>query len=400
MISNIAYSLPLRKGERIRVPIKGEFIVKTWNIKNDVQHKVLRTVGKNLYLIKTNNEKNLLSTYKKVYQNYEYIGDFKEVISPNMPNDTYVGKQVHHQIIKTFKAWNITKGSKEIIIAVTDNEFQIDHKDLEKSWWTNPDEIPGNGLDDDNNGYIDDVYGWDFIEQDNNVDSYSDPTHGTHVSGIIAAMPNNKFSGTGIAPKIKVMPLKWYGSEYRWTSATIAETYNYAIDNGANIISTSYAIDHLVDDELYRDVLRRAKAEGVLVINSAGNGNKKNPRRQLIKEIILVCSVTSSKGDQDVRSRFSNYGTGIDICAPGDPIFSTVQVKLGMQDRSAELSGTSMATPVVAAVAGLIWSANPNFTAEEVKKRLLNSTDKIDHKNKKYKGMLGSGRVNAFKAIR
>ena len=101
MISNIAYSLPLRKGERIRVPIKGEFIVKTWNIKNDVQHKVLRTVGKNLYLIKTNNEKNLLSTYKKVYQNYEYIGDFKEVISPNVPNDTYVGKQVHHQIIKT-----------------------------------------------------------------------------------------------------------------------------------------------------------------------------------------------------------------------------------------------------------------------------------------------------------
>lgn len=390
-----SFALPLKNGEHFKQKILGEAIVK--NKSQKFFHKIIKPLGNDLYVIKVDSKNELLDHYEKVYPNYIYYGNYLDRVT--IPNDTYFTKQYHHKQIKTIEAWEITQGEKDIIVAVTDNEFQIDHKDLIQSWWKNEHEIPNNGIDDDQNGYIDDIYGWDFFDHDNDVDSTDEPTHGTHVSGIIAATSGNNFGGTGIAPKVKVMPLRWYGSEGEWTTAIIVETYNYAINNGAKIISTSYNIDSLVDDELYRDLLLDVRKRGVLIFNSAGNGNKKNPARQNIDELILVCSVTSSSKSQDIKSRFSNYGTGIDICAPGDPIFSTVQVKYGMQDQYGELSGTSMSTPAAAAVAALIWSSHPNFSDEEVIQKLYSSADKIDDENFLYKGLLGAGRINALKAV-
>ena len=388
--------------ENKRIHIAGEYIVKVNNTKSiNSTVAVKKSLGNQLFLIKTEN-KAVLGQFEKVYPNYQYIGKYiEEVESEVSVDDVDIEKQVHHDIIGTKKAWNTTMGSKDIIVAVTDNEFQINHPDLQKSWYKNPNEIPGNGIDDDNNGYIDDVYGWDFVNQDNDVNAY-DGSHGTHVSGIIAAQANNGEGGAGVAPNVKLMPLRWYGYTSTWTSAIIAETYMYAVNNGAKIISTSYGIDSFVDDELYLDTVKYVRSKGVLIFNSAGNINEMNPPRQAIEEVILVCATTSlDVTTSDLKASFSNYGTGIDICAPGDPVYSTVRrASRNSPAKYANKRGTSMATPVVAGVAALIWSANPNFTDEEVKQRLFETADSIDEINPLYKGMLGAGRVNAAKAVK
>jgi subtilisin family serine protease len=396
LIPTISFALPVKKGEQFRVQIPGEYIV-TVSEKSD-KFTFERKLGKNLYLVNSKNLKSIKSL-KSAVPNYAYYGEYKE--GNSVPNDVSFNVQYHHQMIKTTKAWEVTKGSEDIIIAVTDNEFQLDHEDLKNSWWVNPNEIPGNGIDDDNNGYIDDIKGWDFISIDNNVDSTTQPTHGTHVSGIIAAAAGNGLGGVGIAPNVKVMPLRWYGNERPWTSAIVAETYNYAVDNGAKIITTSYGIDTFTDDQAYLGAVKYARDNNVLVFNSAGNANTKNPPRQSIENVILVCSVKSSNdGKEDKKSSFSNYGTGIDICAPGDPIYAPVQSVSGSQNMYGNLQGTSMAAPAAAAVAALIWSAHPNFTDEEVLQRLYDSADEIDSKNFWYRGKLGHGRINAFKAVK
>ncbi|MBT4793482.1 MAG: S8 family serine peptidase [Halobacteriovoraceae bacterium] len=396
MIMSSVYALPIKTGEHFRTAIPGEFIVKTAGEK--IAQNVKRVLGKNLYLLKDTTQKSL-AKYKYAYPNYQYFGDYKDVES-NRPNDINFEKQFHHQMVKTTVAWNTTSGDEKIIVAVTDNEFQIDHKDLESSWWKNQDEIANNGIDDDGNGYIDDVVGWDFFNNDNNVVDPTQSTHGTHVSGIIAATANNKSGGVGVAPGVKVMPLKWYGEDGSWTSAIISETYHYAVDNGAKIITTSYNVDGFVDDQAYLAAIKYIRSHDVIIFNSAGNAGQKNPPRQKIKELVLVCSVKSgNEKKQDKKSSFSNYGTGIDICAPGDPVYAPIKWSTGTQDHYGELSGTSMAAPVAAAVAALIWSAHPNFTDEEVIQKLYDSADNIDKRNFWYKKKLGAGRVNAAKAV-
>jgi subtilisin family serine protease len=396
LMPTLALALPVRPGENFRVPIAGEYIVKG-STKGLMATKV-KKLGKDLFLVRA---KHKLDHLDHVSPNYAYYGNYLDVV-PNTPNDAKLKDQFHHIMIKSHDAWQISMGDEELIVAVTDNEFEMDHDDLVKTWWVNPNEIPGNNIDDDNNGYVDDVNGWDFMGEDNNMDSDSEPTHGTHVAGTIAAQANNKIGGAGIAPKVKVMALRWYGNERAWTSAIVAETYRYAVDNGAKIISTSYNIDGLVDDEAYLDAVAYAKANDVLIFNSAGNSGRKNPPRQKIKDVVLVCSVQSKDNSQvDKKSGFSNYGTGIDICAPGDPVYAPVQKRNSDgSSRYGELRGTSMAAPVAASVAALIWSRNPNFAPAEVLQRLYDSADNIDKKNRRYKGLLGSGRVNAFQAIK
>lgn len=393
-LSTAAVALPVT--ENFRMPIPGEYIVKTQGQKLNLPIK--KRLGKDIVLVKTNNKNSLHGL--EYSPNYEYFGNYLDVM--NTPNDVDFSKQFHHQMINTKKAWNTTQGDSEIVVAVTDNEFDLTHNDLKQAWFVNVDEIAGNGIDDDNNGYIDDVIGWDFLTNDNNVDSESDPTHGTHVSGIIAATANNQIGGAGIAPNVKVMPLRWCCSDGSWTSAVVAETYRYAVDNGANIINTSYNIDGMVDDQAYLDAVAYARANDVLIFNSAGNGGQKDPPRQKIEEVVLVCSVQSKDAkNADKKSSFSNFGSGIDICAPGDPIYAPVRRAGNASDRHGELKGTSMAAPAAAAVAALIWSANPNFSDEEVRDKLYQTADDIKSRNWPWiRSGLGAGRINAAKAVK
>ena len=310
-----------------------------------------------------------------------------------VPNDEKFKEQLHHKIIGSTQAWEIEQGSEDVIVAVTDDGVDFDHVDLKNSVWNNKNEIPDNDIDDDGNGYVDDVNGWDFSDDDNNPRPRSFSTHGTHVAGIIAAEMGNKKGVAGIAPKVKVMPIRFFGGAGDYDSAIFAKSYGYAVDNGAKIITTSYNINQFVGDPVYETTIKMAYDAGVLLFNSGGNNNFKQPKRVAFKELILVSSVETDKKDVDKKSRFSNYGVGLDIAAPGH-LFSTVN-----DNKYAEKSGTSMASPAAAAVAALIWSQNPTYTRDQVAAILLSAVDNVDAKNKKYVGQLGSGRINAFKAV-
>lgn len=327
------------------------------------------------------------------HPNRIYHGEYRE--GGNL-NDPKIDKQYHLKQIEAFKAFSLQLGRPEVVIAVTDDGFDLDHKDLLNSWHYNTNEIPNNQIDDDNNGYIDDYVGWNFNQKNNNPD-YDDDygSHGTHIAGIINATPNNSIGVTGVSPGLKIMPLKFYGPK-RWTSAMIYETYSYAVNNGAQIITTSYNINAMSRDPIYQDAVKYAHDNSVLVFNSAGNGNTKNPERSRLDTLLLVSSVDAKPSAQasDVRSSFSNYGYQVDISAPGGGIMAT-----GVNDRYVSMSGTSMATPMAAAMAGLIMSQYPQMNVRQVLHTLLVSVDNIDEKNSRYINQLGTGRINALKSV-
>ncbi len=324
--------------------------------------------------------------------NYIYEGEAREAFTPNDPQ---FAKQRHHMIIKSPEAWDKTLGQVEVVVAVADDGFDLSHEDMTSSYYVNPNEIAGNGIDDDNNGYIDDTKGWDFNEADNDPSSdSSNGAHGTHVAGIISAGFDDGVGVTGISPNVKVMPLKFYG-ERRWTSAMIYETYTYAADNGAKVLTVSYNIDGFANDEVFARALDYVDTKGVILFNSAGNGNAHQSARTKFSKVLLVASTKTKEGSEDQRSSFSNYGVDVDIAAPGDPIYSH-----GRGNRYVDMSGTSMAAPNAAAVAGFIWSAFPEYNREQVVQKLLTSSDNIDPINdSRFNNKLGAGRINANQAL-
>src|SRR5690606_9109857 len=191
--------------------------------------------------------------------NYIYEGDAREAFTPNDPQ---FSKQRHHLIIKSPEAWAQTLGQAEVVVAVADDGFYLTHEEMKGSYYKNPNEIAGNGIDDDKNGYVDDTIGWDFNEDDNDPSSdRSNGAHGTHVAGIIAAAFDDGVGVTGISPNVKVMPLKFYG-ERRWTSAMVYETYTYAADNGAKVLTVSYNIDGFANDEVFNRAVDYVDSKG------------------------------------------------------------------------------------------------------------------------------------------
>ncbi|MFW7378702.1 MAG: S8 family serine peptidase [Oligoflexus sp.] len=340
---------------------------------------------------------------------YKYQGQGLEN-SSNFPADETGDPLAHLEAIGAFDAWDISRGDESVVIAVTDDGFDFDHQDLKGGFWQNQGELGqdeqgkeknSNGLDDDGNGYIDDHRGWDFTKAGDNNPSpenglfFNLDSHGTHITGIITAQHREK-SGEdgvwGIAPEAKVMALRFSGSG-TWTSINIARSYAYAVAKGAKIINTSYAIDQYVDDPVYQAAIRHAYASGLLIFNSAGNQGEANPDRQSFEEIFLVANTYAGPESRDRLHPNSNFGYGIDFTAPGD-IYSTIP-----GNRYQYKVGTSMATPVVAAVAALIWSANPEWTRDQVAAQLAGTAQAIDEINPGYEGLLGFGRVDAARAL-
>ncbi len=317
--------------------------------------------------------------------NFSYKGDPREFV----PNDPQYGSQYFHGTMSNPQAWDITLGSPNIVIAVTDDGVQLNHPDLQANIWQN-DDFPFDGEDNDGNGYIDDFQGWDFSSNNNdpNPNSTSD-THGTHVSGISAGRTNNGVGIAGTAGGSKIMPLQFAGVG-DWTAAVINQTFRYAADNGANIVNTSYNIDGWVGDPVFAAGLDYMYDRNVLHFNSAGNNSQLNPPRQAFEQTLLVASTDNGDG----ISSFSNYGTGVDLSAPGGGILSTV---LGSGYDT--FSGTSMATPNAAGAAALIWSAHPTWTRDQVAAALYVTADNINAQNPDKIGLMGGGRVNSFAGI-
>jgi subtilisin family serine protease len=410
-----AFALPVRQGSTVRVHDTNEYIVK---LKHRYTSRVsLAPLFKTRVIAQKYIRHNVMkvTTAEKIYStefravlgnpyidwispNYSYLGNAMEstVDFYNwQPNDPLFNRQEHLKIIQAPAAWEIEPGQAEIIVAVTDNGFELEHEDLQGGWWKNKGEIPNNGKDDDGNGYVDDYDAWNFSANNNNPRPGSN-SHGTHVAGTIMGRADNGMGIAGVAPGVVVMPIKFYG-DGRWTSEIISKSYHYAVDNGARIITTSYNIDGMVNDKAYIDAVNYVYEKGGLLFNSAGNSGRDNPTRIKNKQVILVCATQSnyaSRANNDVIAKFSNYGTGIDVCAPGNPVYATVN-----GGKYADMSGTSMASPVAAATAALIWSKYPTWTNMEVLKKLLETSDNIDNKNSSKKGKLGAGRVNALNAL-
>lgn len=261
------------------------------------------------------------------------------------------------------KAWDITKGSEDVVVAVIDLGVDYNHEDLKDNIWTNKDEIPDNGIDDDNNGYIDDIHGWNYISDSNDVmDGHG---HGTHVSGIIAAEDNDK-GIIGAAPNVKIMPLKVGSNDGTIYLNSVEKAIEYGLSKGVKIFNCSFEGSEVSEREY--EIIKNADA---LFLCAAGNKSLDNDMNSVLpanyNDLPNVISVMSID-EEGNKSDNSNYGkTKVDIAAPGTFIYSTVP------DKYKYISGTSMATGYVSAVAALALSVDPTLTATELKALILDN---------------------------
>ena len=307
-------------------------------------------------------------------------------------DDPLVNDQYHHAVMQNDLAWDITYGDSSVIVAVTDDGVSSSHPDLVENLWVNAGEIPGDGIDNDGNGFVDDVGGWDFVDGDANTNPGGVDSHGTHVAGIVAGRTNNAIGVAGTAGRSTAMPIRFYSDDNptAWTSQVVRDALIYAVDNGAQIINTSYNLDVWVGDPNVTAALQYVHDRGVLHFNSAGNAGQANPARQAFTQSLLVANTNAN----DRLASTSNYGTGIDLAAPGTGVLSTVP-----GGTYSSFSGTSMAAPNAAGAAALIWAENPTWNSYQVAFQLLGSADSIDDGNPAFVGMLGAGRVNSFNAL-
>ncbi len=273
------------------------------------------------------------------------------------------------------EAWDITTGNAGTIVAVIDEGVDISHPDLNDNLWVNTDEIPGNNRDDDNNGYVDDVNGYDFAN--NNASVYDpDPVtgrgdeHGTHVAGTIAAEGNNGGGVTGVNWDARIMSLKFLGNNGGYTSDAV-EAINYAVKNGAKISNNSWGGGGY--SQSLRDAIARADAQGHLFVAAAGNAGSNNdstPQYPASYNLPNIVSVAATDKNDGLAS-FSNYGaTTVDLGAPGVGIRSTLP-----GNKYGSYSGTSMAAPHVAGVAALLKSKDSTRDDGTIKSLLLKYAD-------------------------
>ena len=307
------------------------------------------------------------------------------------PNDPQYSNQWHLPVISANFAWNTTHGDTNVIIAIVDDAVDLDHEDLADNIFTNWAEFYGSsGVDDDGNGYIDDIHGWDFAENDNDPNPVlSSQDHGTHVAGCASAVTNN---GVGVAApgwKCKILPLKISNDENGSLTGDAAAAIIYAADMGAAVTNNSYGGGGY--SNYFLDAFQYAYELGTLSLASAGNSYGYDLNYPASYEhVFSVASTTTG----DIKSDFSTYHLSVDISSPGSSILSTVP-----NNEYANFSGTSMASPVAAGVAALIKSQFPNLTAYELSLRLSATADDIYDVNSEYNLFLGSGRVNAHKGV-
>ena len=387
------------------------------------------------------NTLNTLSTVEYAEPNYTYH-------TCVMPNDQYLSLQwglnntgqtdgLADADIDAPEAWDIQTGNRSVLIGVIDTGVNYKHEDLANNIWTNPGEDSwadpnnpqtGNSVDDDGNGKIDDWKGWNFITNTNNP--MDDAGHGTHCAGIIGAEGNNNIGTAGVNWQTQIIPLKFLDSDGEGNTINAVSAIFYAIDMGVDILSNSWG--SYEESMTLKDAIEAANDAGTLFVAAAGNDGINTddyPNYPSCYDVPNVVSVAASD-DEDKRSIWgsgggggggsdcgscgfimyrksmpltwekdprtyatsgSNYGAiTVDLAAPGTEIYSTYLSSY----RS--LSGTSMATPFVAGVAGLLKAQNPNLTHLEIKQVLLDNTDFLqDFEGKS----VSEGRVNGFSAL-
>ncbi len=320
-----------------------------------------------------------------------------EYIQPNYlssfhiePNDPLYMEQFHTTVSNP-QAWNYSTGSSQVIVGIIDSGCLIAHPDLQQNIYINPGEDPAlglhdNGIDDDGNGYIDDWCGWDFsdapeladtavgdyLDQDNDVEDEN--FHGTHVSGIVGAVGNNGVGVTGVCWNVKIMPIR---AGFRTTAGQgylqdddAAAAIIYAADNGCHVLNLSWGDPNY--SPIIGDACNYAHSKGVTIVASAGNDP--GPILSYPAKLSHVISVGAINRNRNIAG-FSSYGPDMDLVAPGEMVLSTYKLDVGEQYYLQ--SGTSMSSPYVAGAAALLLSLHPGLSPDEVRSRLLTSTDDL-----------------------
>ncbi|TAJ04417.1 T9SS C-terminal target domain-containing protein, partial [Marinilabiliaceae bacterium JC017] len=380
-----------------------------------------------------------LATIKKQYQNLDAIEIAEEICVAGFTdevvkkkeihpaaitgtNDPEFGEQWHYENtgqhegtpgadISLLEAWKKETGHPSVVVSIVDGGIDLTHPDLDGNLWVNKKEIAGNNIDDDNNGYIDDIHGFNFVTNSSHITPHH---HGTHVAGTVAAETNNKIGvagvagGTGRNDGVRLMSCQVFTSD--GGKGNFPEAIVYGADNGAIISQNSWSYDQplLGISQALRDAIDyfidKAGSEstplrGGIVIFAAGNDNSNSIGDYhwwpaYYDRVMAVSNIDN----KDQRNWCSNYGTWVDIAAPGQDILSTA-VGGGTEYKT----GTSMACPHVSGVAALIASQvarrGKQITPDIIWKQLLENTDPIDQQNPSYKGLLGKGRLNAARAL-
>lgn len=326
--------------------------------------------------------------------------------------DPLMNKQWGMADIGTQDAWKKTKGSEEMVVAVIDTGVDYTHEDLLPNMWRNAGETgkdaqgrdkSTNGVDDDANGYIDDVVGWDFVSNDNKPFDLAvepiqllvgggNPGHGTHCAGNVAARGDNGKGIAGVAPKVKIMAIRFISEEGMGTTAGAIKAIRYSVDNGAKVLSNSWGSEGESaddpDNKALREAIQYAEAKDVLFVAAAGNGHQGKgydndtdkmpgvPASYEYDNIVSVAAMDSA----GAKGSFSNWGPKtVDIGAPGVAVFSTTvggnysDTVIDQYGIKVTWDGTSMACPHVAGAAALYWSANPTKNFREVKEAMMRS---------------------------
>jgi serine protease len=320
-----------------------------------------------------------------------------------IPNDPFLYLEYHLTNIKAMEAWDSLSTQDTALVGIVDTGVDYLHPDLAPNMYVNPDEsgLDSNGidksinqLDDDNNGYIDDWRGWDFMASSSETLQDNDPfpgnLHGTHVAGITAAVINDSIGVAGVAKNVRIMPVK-----IAWDdpgSRSVENGYEgilYAASAGCDVINCSWGGSSRSDAE--QEIIDAAVAYGAVIVAAAGNDSKDGAFYPASYNGVMSVAATTNIDD---KAYFSNYHSSVDVSAPGENIYSTIP-----SDSYTFMSGTSMASPVAAGVAAMARLANPEMTNEQLIEHIKSTADNIDSNDAYYAGKIGKGRVNAYRAV-
>jgi subtilisin family serine protease len=308
------------------------------------------------------------------------------------PNDRLYADQWALGKIHAAQAWDTCRGSSEVVVAVLDTGVDYNHPDLRANLWTNTAERDGlRGVDDDDNGYVDDIRGYNFVYGNN--DPIDDHGHGTHCAGIIAAVGNNGTDIAGVCWVARIMPVKILTAAGDGSAADAVPAIYYAVANGADIISGSWGGTET--SNALRDAIAYAYDQGVVVVAAAGNAGSDTPFYPAAYPEVISVAATESN---DHCWYLSNYGDWVDIAAPGRDIVSLLATLPGQVARagtSSTRSGTSMAAPHVSGACALLLAANPLLRCDELSQILTATADPITP------GICSfNGRLNVYEALR
>lgn len=332
--------------------------------------------------------------------------------------DPLEAEQFYLDKINADQAWAITTGENDLVVAVLDTGIDLDHPDIAENIWQNAAEINNDGLDNDNNGFIDDFNGYNFVYDIGDPQPYLEDgfvpdavEHGTFVAGIISAIHDNNIAVKGITDKVKIMPLIVLDAYGYGASDHVAQAINYAIDNGADVINLSFG-GYENNDNLKLAILR-AYSNDIPIIAAAGNNATDLAMEE--DQIYPICYDANwtknaligvaSLNDENQLSDFSNYGGNcVDICAPGEKIVGIVyqdidDFRLQKLTRN-DFNGTSFATAMVSGTVALMKSINKYLTVDQINSLLRQSSVNIDFRNNEFRDQLGYGLLDTYKAVR